>query len=298
MIFLGIGFCQGNVVLIPIGQPHIIEGFRINREIATGRAVFRCHVGNGGPIRQGKAGQTRTKELDELTDNIFLTKELGHFQGQVCRSRNLRQLTSQVNPDDLRNREIGSFSQHSCFCFDTPNTPTEDSDTIDHGRVAVCTEHGIRVKLAILFDDDITEEFNIDLVNDTSSWRHSPIVIKGLFSPLEELVTLIITLELQINVFLKGGFCSVEIYLNRVVNDQINWNFWIDEVRISAIFHNGIPHGSKVHYYRNACKILQNNSARLERHFPFWFGRRIGHQIFNVIFGNIYPVIFTQETFQ
>ena len=52
MIFLGIGLCQGNVVLIPVGQAHIIEGFRINREIATGRAVFRCHVGNGSPIRQ------------------------------------------------------------------------------------------------------------------------------------------------------------------------------------------------------------------------------------------------------
>ena len=298
MIFLGIGLCQGNVVLIPVGQAHIIEGFRINREIATGRAVFRCHVGNGGPIRQGKTGQTRTKELDELSNNILLTKELGHFQGQVCRSRNLRQLTSQVNPDDLRNREIGSFSQHGCFCFDTPNTPTEDSDTIDHGRMAVCTEHGIRVELAILFDDDITEEFDIDLVDNTRSWRYSPVIVKGLFSPLEELIALIITLELQVNVFFKGRLRSIEIYLNRVVNDQIDWNFWVNEVRISAIFYNSIPHGSKVYDYWYSCKILQNNPTRFEGNFAFRFGCRIGHQIFNVIFGNIYPVIFTQETFQ
>ena len=298
MIFLGIGLCQGNVVFIPVGQSHIVEGFRINGEIATGRAVFRCHVGNGGPIRQGKAGQTRTKELDELSDNIFLTKELSHFQGQIGSGCNLGQLTSQMHPDNFRNREIRCFSQHSCFCFNPSNTPAKDTDTIDHSCVAVCTKHGVWVELAILFDDDITEKFDIDLVDNTRSWRNRPVIVKGLFSPLEELIALIVALELQVNVFFKSWLCSVEIYLNRVVNDQINWNFWIDEVWISAIFHNGIPHGSKVHYYRNACKILQNNTARLEGNFAFRFGCRIGHQILNVIFSNIYSVIFTQETFQ
>ena len=63
-----------------VGQSRVIDG-----EEADGRAVFGCHVGDGGAVGDGHVGQARAEELDELVDDAMLSEDLRDDEDEVGR---------------------------------------------------------------------------------------------------------------------------------------------------------------------------------------------------------------------
>ena len=73
---------------------------------------------------------------------------------------------------------------------------------------------------------------------------------------------------LNVKIHLKCiRICSRNIDLNRVIDDQIDRNLWIDLLWIAAHLDHRITKCSKINNSRNTGKILQNDTRRTEWNF-------------------------------
>ena len=79
----GIGLNQCNLCFTATAQSEVIERFIINGEKTAGGAVFRCHVGNRGAIRQRQMIETVAKEFNEFTDHAFLAQHFHNHKDKV-----------------------------------------------------------------------------------------------------------------------------------------------------------------------------------------------------------------------
>ena len=69
------------------------------------------------------------------------------------------------------------LAEHRGLRFDTPDTPAQHTERIDHWRVTVGAEQHVRIgeryfSLARLDRHHIGEKFEIDLVNNARARRH------------------------------------------------------------------------------------------------------------------------------
>ena len=85
--------------------------------------------------------------------------------------------------------------------------------------MAVRSKHTVWIKLAILFNDDITEKFDIDLMDNSCSRRNCSIIIKGFLSPLEKFVALIVADKFLGHIGLQSSVTAIKVHLNTVVNN-------------------------------------------------------------------------------
>ena len=104
-------------------------------------------------------------------------------------------------------------------------------------------------------------------MDDTvSRWYDSEVLESG-FTPLEEGESLLVSNEFELLIFVFGIGRARHIYLNRVVNDEINLAERIDLFGVSAQSCTGSSHGCKIYDRRYTSKILQNNPSGFERNF-------------------------------
>ena len=100
-----VGFCislyQCDAVRIPARGAHVAQRFRVDRKEPAGRAVFRGHIGNRGPIRQGQRVQTRAIELNKLAHDPLGTQHLNDLENKVRSRRALHHLTGQLKAHNL-----------------------------------------------------------------------------------------------------------------------------------------------------------------------------------------------------
>ena len=85
--------------------------------------------------------------------------------------------------------------------------------------MTVRSKHAVRIELAILFNDDITEKFDIDLMDNSCSRGNRPIIIKGFLSPLEKFVALIVADKFLGHIGFQSRVTAIKVHLNTVVND-------------------------------------------------------------------------------
>ena len=76
--------------------------------------------------------QAVAKELHEFTDDTFLAKYFHYGQDEVGRCRALYQSTDQLEPHHLRNEHGDRLTQHRSLGFNSPNTPAQYTQPVDH----------------------------------------------------------------------------------------------------------------------------------------------------------------------
>ena len=59
------------------------------------------------------------------------------------------------------------LSKHDSLGFDTTNTPSSDSKTVDHGGVRVCSHDRVWVEHVLSVEYDFSEVFKVYLMNNT-----------------------------------------------------------------------------------------------------------------------------------
>ncbi len=128
------------------GQAQVAQRLGVDREDAAGRAVLGRHVADRRAVGQRQVLQAVAEELDELADHAVLAQHLGHGQHQIGRGRAFRQLAGELEADDLRNQHRRRLAEHRGFRLDAADAPAEHAEAVDHRRVRIGAEHGVRIR--------------------------------------------------------------------------------------------------------------------------------------------------------
>ena len=222
VLFAQVLLDQLNVAFVTTSSAKVIHGAVIDGEVSHGCAVLRSHVSNGSSVSEAEILDTRSEEFDELADDTTLTKHLDTGQDQVSSGGGLRKITVEVEADNLGQDHRDGLTKHDSLSLDTANTPAGDTKTIDHGRVGVSADDGVRVEHVLTVEHNAGKVLKVDLMDDTRAGRHDLEVVEGLGAPLEELESLAITLELEALVVFTGVGSAGGIDLDGVIDDEVN----------------------------------------------------------------------------
>lgn len=127
---------------------------------------------------------TWSVEFDELADNTSLPEHLDAGQDEISGSSVLWKASSESEADNLWEDHGNGLTQHNGLGFNTADTPSNNTETIDHGGVRIGTNNRIVVKKSISLEDDSGEIFKVDLMDNTGAWWHDLEVVEGFGSPL------------------------------------------------------------------------------------------------------------------
>ncbi len=161
------------------------------------------------------------------------------------------------------------LTQHSGFCFDTAYAPAQDAKAL---IMVVCESVPTRLSETLPRRDDLflgrlpCEKLQIDLVYDPACSAAQLGSCQRLVAPTQELVTLFVPFKLDFNVFESASGSKI-IHLNRVIDDQVDGNQWIDFLGVSTQCFHSIPHCCEVDDRWYPGKILQHNTCWLKRYF-------------------------------
>ena len=179
--------------------------------------------------------------------------------------------------ENFRNQHGQRLSQHGALRFDSPDAPSDNAESVDHGGMRIRADHriGISARGAVRFLDvnDRRDVLDIHLMHDADVRRHGAEILKCLLPPLEEHVSLAIAFQFAIGIETECFGSSELIHLNRVIDDQIHLLKRIDLLRIAAHFPDHIAHGGQIDDGRNSREILHQHAGGTESDFLF---RRIG----------------------
>src|SRR5690606_32453673 len=105
-------------------------------------------------------------------------------------------------------------------------------------------------------DDAFGEVFEVYLVADTHSGRNHGEVGERLLAPLKQLVPLSISFILKFYIALVGVVCTDIVYLNGMIDDQVDRNSRIDFASVAALPDHFRAYGGDIDNGRYAREIL------------------------------------------
>ena len=226
-VLFGICFDQRDAVFVAAGCPHVAQGFGIDREEATGRAVFGGHVGNRGTVGQWQRIKASAVEFDEFAHYAFFAQHFYDFQHQIGPGGAFHHGTGQLKADNFRNQHRNRLTQHRGFGFDTANAPAKNGHTVNHGGVAVGPDERVRIcdfdaVLVRVGPDCLRQIFKVHLVADAGAWGNDAEVVKRFLTPLQEGIAFDVAFIFAVDVHLERAWVAKFVDHNRVVNNQIN----------------------------------------------------------------------------
>ena len=277
-----------------IGCRCFVEG-----EETHGGTVFRCHVGHGGAVRQGKTGSAFAEEFHELAHHALLAQHLGDVQGQIRGGDALAQLAAQVHTHDLRHQESDRLAEHAGLCLNATHTPGHNTQPVNHGGVGIGTHQCVRIVNAVFLHDAAGQVFQIHLMDDTGAGRDDGECLECLLSPFQELVALRIAFKFAGEVLLVGFREAGPVYLHGVVHYQIHGDKRFHVVGVCPQILHGRTHGCQINQQRHTGQILQDDASHGERNFIAARVLRIPcGQIGDVLLRDLEPITVAQKAFQ
>ena len=301
---LAVGFHQRDVVLGPVGQLQVFDGAIVDREEAAGGAVFRCHVADGGAVRQAQIGQAVAEELHELADHAPRTEHLGDRQHQVGGGHAFAHFAGDLEAHHFGNQHRHRLAEHGRFRFDAAHAPAEHAQAVDHGGVGVGAHQGVRVGeglavLGVAVPDAAAQVFQVHLVADAGARRYHAEIIEGVLAPAQELIALLVALVFPFHVLRERLRGTVFVHHHRVVDDQIHRCQRVDSLRVAAGLGDRIAHGGQIDHTGYAGEVLHQDPCRAV--IDFAIGSALlgpTHQAFDVLHGDGFAVFVAEQVFQ
>jgi len=161
----------------------------------------------------------------------------------------------------IRSQEINRLSEHPRFGFDTSDTPSNHSKSIDHGRVRIGTHQSIGIIYLAGIQYAFCKVFQINLMDDSDTWWNHLEGIKSLHPPFQELVSFPVSSEFLVQIAIHGVSGSCEIHLDRVVDDQIDRNERLDDFWILIQTIDGRTHCGKINQQGDSREVLQDDTS-------------------------------------
>ena len=285
----GVGTEQALLLRVPLDeidllvastrQAHVAQRFVVDREEGGRGAVFGTHVGDRCAIGQAKLTEPRPGELHKTTDDAALAQDLGDRKHQVGRRRAFGQLTVETKAHDLGSKKVHRLAEQHRLGFDATDPPPQHAQTVDHGGVRVGADqrvgHGDGLSIGGSAVDDCCQVFEIDLVHDAAAGRHDTKVLERFLRPAQQGVAFQVALVLASDVHLERVGAAEVVNLDRVVDDQIARDKWIDALRITPETRHCGPHGGQVDRGGHAREVLQEHTCRVERELALLMVRRM-----------------------
>jgi hypothetical protein len=193
-------------------------------------------------------------------------EQLGDGQDEVGGGDPGTQLAGEFEADDGRDQRGHRQAQHRRLGLDASHTPPQHAETVDHGRVGVGADEGVRERLAVPEDDDVREVLEVDLVHDPGSRRDDGQLSELPLPPLEEAVALVVAEVLLLDVQREGVRPGEVVGDDRVVDGQLRRDHRVDRCRVSPELGDRLPHGGQVDEHRDAVGVVQEHPRGRERH--------------------------------
>ena len=130
------------------------------------------------------------------------------------------------------------MAEHYRFGLDPAHAPAHHAQSVDHGGVGVGAHYRIREGLPTIggfaHAHHRRQGFQIDLVHNAySRWRDAQVLELAL-SPAKELVSLSVTLVLQVHVEVEGVGPAGIVHVQRVIDHQDHRDQRIDHAGVQA----------------------------------------------------------------
>ena len=240
----------------PRGELEVAKRLGVDREEVAGGAALGRHVRDGGAVGQRQAGEAVAEELDELADDTQRAQLLRDREHEIGAGGAGRQAAGELEADDLRDEHRDRLTQHRRLGLDSPDTPAQHAEAVDHRRVRVRSDERVgeglepAVELARL--DDPRKVLQVHLVDDARLRRHDVEAREGSLAPAQERVALAVALELELRVAREGEARPVLVYLHGVVDHELCREERVDEGGIAAERPHGISHRGQVDDGRHA----------------------------------------------
>ena len=171
------------------------------------------------------------------------------------------------------------MAEHRRLGFDPADPPAQYPKAVDHRRVRVGPNQGVRVGekavVGVPRVDDPGDVLEIHLMADAGRGRDYPEVVESSLPPLEELVPLEVPFELPLGIHLESHPVTECIDLDRVVDHQVDVYQRVDRRRLTPDRLHRIPHRGQVDHGRNPGEILHQDPGRLERDLLGRLGGRV-----------------------
>ena len=133
----------------PPGHPQVVERRLVHGEEAARRPVLGRHVPDGCAIGERQTREAAPEVLDELPDHPRGAEDLGHGQHEVGRGCALAEPAGEAEADHLRDQHRDRLAEHRRLGLDPTNAPAEDAEPVDHGRVRVRPDEGVRKRAPV-----------------------------------------------------------------------------------------------------------------------------------------------------
>jgi len=155
-------------------------------------------------------------------------------------------MSCKLETNNLWQDHRNSLTEHNSLGFNTTYTPTCYTQAVDHSGVRVSTNDGVRVQSVVAVHDDACEILKVDLMDNTAAWWNNLKIVEGLASPFEELEALTVPLELHLFVEFSGVKGSCGVYLDGMINNEVNRAKRVDFLWITAKTLHGVAHSGQV----------------------------------------------------
>ncbi len=106
------------------------------------------------------------------------------------------------------------MSEHDGLGLDSTDTPSDDSETVNHSGMTVSSDDRVGIKNTVSFENNWRKPLQVDLMNDTVAGWYDSQVVKGFFTPLKESESFLVADELELFVLFFCIGLSGNIHLN------------------------------------------------------------------------------------
>jgi len=169
-----------NVAFVTASESHSLDSLAIDGEVSHGGTVLGSHVSNGSTVSKGESLGGGSEELNEFTDNTTFAEHLYAGESQISSGSVLGEFTNESESDNLGKDHGDGLTEHDSLGFNTTDTPSGNSETINHSGVRVSSDDGVGVEESISVEDDASEVLQVDLMDNTRAWRNNVEVVEGL----------------------------------------------------------------------------------------------------------------------
>ncbi|SLG27216.1 Uncharacterised protein [Mycobacteroides abscessus subsp. abscessus] len=270
-----VGLDERQLCLVATGQTQVVDGLVVDREDRCGRTEFRAHVAQRGAVGQRYLGHTLAVELDELAHHAVLAQHVGDGQHHVGGGHTRLDLAGELEADDARDEHGDRLAQHGCLGLDTPDSPAEHAQAVDHGGVRVRAHTGVGVGLAVAHHHGAGQVLDVDLVHDAGARRDDLEVVESALAPTQELIALGVALVFEFDVALEGVGRAEDVQDHRVVDDHLGGGQRVHLVRIATEGGDRFTHGGQVDHAGHTGEVLHDHAGRGELDFHARLGRGI-----------------------
>jgi len=246
-------------------EPQVLQRHVVDREEAARRAVLGAHVPERRAVCERERRHAFAEVLDELPDDADLAEDLRHREHEVGRGRALRQGAGELHADDLRHEHRKGLAEHRGLGFDAADAPAEHAEPVDHRRVRVGADEGVREGDTVARLDDACEELEVDLMADARVRRDGCEVVERALAPAQERVALAVPLELELDVALQGEPRRELVHLHRVVDHELDRDQRVDAARVAALLVHRVAHRGEVDDAGDAREVLEEHPGGRER---------------------------------